>query len=76
PRFRGSGKWLIRSADERDQVGRAGFLSRPAVPSRTRFNGRRRVCLGGLLGVGEELAVEGVGDPPLEAAQRFEVGQP
>jgi hypothetical protein len=27
-----------------------------------------------LFGVGEELAVEGVGDPALEAAQRFELG--
>jgi len=29
---------------------------------------------GDSFGVGEELAVDGVGDPPLEAAQRFEAG--
>jgi hypothetical protein len=33
----GSGKWLIRSVDVRGQVDRAGFLSRPEVPSRGRL---------------------------------------
>jgi hypothetical protein len=63
-------EWLIRSADVRGQVGRAGFLSRPAVPSRARASSQCR----GAGCVVEELSVDGVGDPSLEASQRFEVG--
>ena len=62
--------WLIRSADSRVQVGLAGFLSRPALPSRARA---RRRCRGTGC-VLQELPVHGVGDPSFEASQRFKVG--
>src|SRR5680860_290890 len=39
-RFCRSGKWLIRSVDVRGQVDRAGFLSRPVLPSRARLRMR------------------------------------
>ena len=77
--------WLIRSVDSRGKVDRAGFLSRPAVPSRARASGRP-VCLAGFdsvigsdgLSVGscisEELAIDRVTDAALEAAQRLERG--
>ena len=63
-------EWLIRSVDVRGKVDRAGFLRRPAVPSRTRLHGfgLRRP------GVGEELSVDGVGDPALEAPHGFHPG--
>src|SRR3978361_1051905 len=60
--FCGSGKWLIRSVDVRGQVDRAGLKSRPAVPSRARV-----VCPL----VGDELAVDDIGEPSLQVAQRF-----
>lgn len=47
-----------------------------AVPSRARAITPWRAGECGSCGVGEELAVEGVGDPPLETAQRFELGFP
>lgn len=70
----GSARWVVASvprvrevADPKCRcagaVDRAGFTRRPAVPSRI-----RTICE---LGVGDELLVEGVGDPPLEAADRF-----
>ena len=31
-------EWLVRSVDEQGEVDRAGFLSRPARPSRTHAN--------------------------------------
>src|SRR6478672_10000446 len=43
-------------------------MRRPAVPSRTRL---RALDLGGC-GVGDELAIDGVGDPAREAPHRFE----
>src|SRR5664279_5846319 len=58
----------------RGQVDRAGFLRRPAVPSRARDITPWRAGEYGSCGVGEELAVEGVGDPALETTQRFELG--
>src|SRR5688572_29955381 len=60
--------WLIRSVDGQGKVDRAGFLRRPAVPSRTRAD----VLGDGALCVLEELAVDGVGDPSLEAPDRLE----
>src|SRR5665647_293349 len=60
----------------RGQVDRAGFLRRPAVPSRARAITLWRADECGSCGVGEELAVQGVGDPPLETAQRFKLGLP
>ena len=60
----GSGQWLIRSVDVRGQVDRAGFLSRPAVPSRARLFGG--VC------VGHQLSIDHVGESPFEAAQGFQ----
>src|SRR5690606_23402781 len=63
----GSGKWLIQSAGVRDRAGRAEDESRPAVPSRARL---AHLPLDGL-GVGEELAIDGVGDAALQAAQRL-----
>jgi hypothetical protein len=44
-------EWLIRSVDERGQVDRAGYLRRPAVPSRIRSSAD---------GFGDELLVDGV----------------
>src|SRR5664279_1114528 len=58
----------------RGQVDRAGFLRRPAVPSRARDITPWRAGEYGSCGVGEELAVEGVGDPAFETTQRFELG--
>ena len=55
----------------RGQVDRAGFLRRPAVPSRARAITPWRAGEYGSCGVGEELAVEGVGDPALETAHRL-----
>ena len=46
------------------------------MPFRTRVYWLSRAEELPLLGVGEELAVEGVGDTALEAAQRFERGLP
>ena len=43
-------------------------MRRPAVPSRTRLDSRDWCCHG----VGEELAIEGVGDPTFQAPHRFE----
>jgi hypothetical protein len=65
---RGSGKWLVRRADDRGEVGRAGFHSRPGVPS--------RACLTQLLGVGvlDELAVDDVGQAAPQAEHRFHRG--
>src|SRR5918993_1767760 len=63
----GSGKWLIRSVGVRVRAGRAGYLRRPAVPSRTRVHAVDRSR-----SVGNELAIDGVGDPALEAAEGFE----
>ena len=54
----------------RGKVGRAGFLSRPAVPSRARVTD----CESLPFGVGDEASVEHVGEPPLQAAQRFHAG--
>jgi hypothetical protein len=51
------------------QFDRAGFLRRPAVPSRARvelLTGGHELC------VFEELAIDGVGDPALEAPDRLE----
>src|SRR6478752_5212267 len=66
--MRGSGKWLIRSVDVRVQVDRAGLKSRPAVPSRA----RAIVFDGSALRVLDQLAVDRVRDPSLEAADRLE----
>ena len=54
----------------RGKVGRAGFLSRPAVPSRARVTG----CAVSRLGVGDEASVEDVGEPSLQGAQCFHAG--
>ena len=48
-------EWLIRSVDVRGQVDRAGFLSRPAVPSRARARSSLRV--------GDELELTGTERP-------------
>jgi hypothetical protein len=62
----------IITVDVRGQVDRAGFLSRPAVSSRARANHRVGWTSEGCsLGIGDELAVDDVGDPPLQAAHRF-----
>src|SRR5680860_596137 len=68
-RFCGSGKWLIRSVDVRGQVDRAGFLSRPAVPSRARLIVEFLPS-----GVGDELSVDDVGESSFEATQGFHGG--
>jgi hypothetical protein len=44
------------------------------LPSRTRADKFGRAEELRTLGVGDELSVQGVGDPALEAAQRFERG--
>jgi hypothetical protein len=49
-------------------------MSRPAVPSRIRLTRGSGVAEGGSAGVGEELAVDGVGDPSLEAPHGLEMG--
>jgi hypothetical protein len=59
--------WLVRRAGGRGWAGHAGLQSRPRLPSRARL-------LRSAVGVVDELAVNRVGDPPLEAAQRFRLG--
>ena len=44
------------------------------MPSRTRANSLARASEVRSFGIGEELSVEGVGDPALEAAQGFKWG--
>jgi hypothetical protein len=50
------------------------ILESPAVPSRARANRLGRCGERCLLGVGDELSVDDVRDPPLQSAQRFERG--
>jgi hypothetical protein len=57
-RVRGSGKWLIRSVDVRGQVDRAGFLRRPAVPSRARLIVGERIGFRACWGVGDQRAIK------------------
>jgi hypothetical protein len=44
------------------------------VPSRTRFDARLQARFADRLRVGEQLPVDGVGDPSLQAAHRFGAG--
>jgi hypothetical protein len=54
----------------RGQVDRAGFSSRPAVPSRTRFGW----CRFAVLSIGDQASVHDVGQASFEAPQRFHPG--
>src|ERR687897_430113 len=66
-----AGSGFALGADVRGQVGRAGCECRPAVPSRAGL-----IAVRGMgFGVGGELPVDHVGQPPLQAAHGFHRGR-
>jgi hypothetical protein len=63
----GSGKWLVRRADVRGQVGHAGLKCRPRVPSRARRLGPVLVL--------EHLPVDDIGQASLELSWSSRCGE-